>query len=251
MTRASFVLLAVVCIVWEAGTRYFHVPLYIFPPLSKVLSEIARNPAIFLRNTGITAFESILGAVLGCTVGLALGGMMAISQWAKSALLPYVIGSNAVPVVAIAPLVSLWFGHGTASKIIVAGFLCFFPIAINAYDGLRDKGGVYKELFFVLGSSREEYFWKLQVPTSLPFLVAGAKISAVLAVIGAVVAEFIGSDAGLGFGMVQATYSLNTPRLFGYMIVACVLGVMFYGAVLLVELTLRRSGRWIWAFGPR
>jgi NitT/TauT family transport system permease protein len=251
MTRASFISLVVVCFIWEASTRYFSVPQYIFPPPSAVVLEVIGNPFVFLKNTEITTLESVLGAALGCTVGLSLGILMSISRRAENILLPYVVGSNAVPVVAIAPLVVLWFGHDLTSKVVVAGFLCFFPIAINTFDGLRDRGGVFKELFTVLGSSPEMYFWKLRLPNSVPYLVAGAKISFVLAVIGAVVAEFVSADSGLGFGMVQATYSLNTPRLFGYMFVACILGLIFYGLAAMLEVMLKRSGRWDWAFGSR
>jgi NitT/TauT family transport system permease protein len=249
MNRASLVALLILCTAWEASTRYFDIPLYIFPSLSAVFAEMFRYSQVFMTNVGVTAIESLLGATLGCGVGLLIGAWMAMSRWAESVLLPYVIGSNAVPVVAIAPLVALWFGHGLLSKIVVAAFLCFFPIAINAYDGLRDRGGVFKELFSVIGASPDFYFWKLRMPLAVPFIVSGAKVSMVLAVIGAVVAEFVGSDAGLGFGMVQATYSVNTPRLFGYMIVACILGLAFYGLALASEWMLKRSGRWDWAFG--
>jgi NitT/TauT family transport system permease protein len=117
---------------------------------------------------------------------------------------------------------------------------------------LRDRGGVFKELFTVIGASDNFYFWSLRLPLAVPFIIAGLKVSVVLAVIGAVVAEFVGSDSGLGFGMLQASYSLNTPRLFGYMIVACVTGLIFYGFVMVLELLLRSSRRWDWAFGsPR
>jgi NitT/TauT family transport system permease protein len=175
---------------------------------------------------------------------------MALNRWARDILLPYVIGSNSVPVVAVAPLVALWFGHGMTSKVAVAAFLCFFPLAINAYDGLRDRGGILRDLFAVIGAGPSVYFWNVRMPQAVPFFVSGAKVSVVLAVIGAVVAEFVGSDAGLGFGMVQASYSLNTPRLFAYVILACVMGLLFYACVLTLEFALRRTGRWDWAFGP-
>jgi NitT/TauT family transport system permease protein len=249
MNRASVITLLGVCLLWEVVTRYLDIPRYIFPAPSIVILDVINNWDNIIRNAGITTFESLLGAVLGCVVGLSLGGLMAMNRWAKNVLLPYAIGSNAVPIVAIAPLLTLWFGHGIASKVVVAGFLCFFPIAINTYDGLRDRGGVLKDLFSVIGASSDAYFWKLRLPLSVPFLVSGAKVSVVLAVIGAVVAEFIGADAGLGFGMVQATYSLNTPRLFSYMIIACALGLTFYGLVLLLEVRLKQSRRWHWAFG--
>lgn len=249
MNRAAFLALIIACVTWQLVTTYFSVPRYIFPSPYAVGVEMANSPDLFLRNTMITAFESLLGAVLGCTLGLILGCLMALNRWAQNVLLPYVIGSNSVPVVAIAPLVAIWFGHGLLSKIVVAAFLCFFPIAVNTYEGLRDRSVVLKELFAVIGASRDFYFWKLRVPLAVPFIVTGAKVSVVLAVIGAVVAEFVGSDGGLGFGMVQASYSLNTPRLFGYVIVACVLGLAFYGTIGLIQFVLQKSGRWDWAFG--
>ena len=251
MNRAPLLAFIAACIAWECVARFFDIPRYIFPSLTAVLEEMWDSQGVFISNTAITAVESLLGVTVGCAVGLAVGYMMALNRLAKNILLPYVIGSNAVPVVAIAPLLALWFGHGLLSKVLVAAFLCFFPIAINTYDGLRDRGGVFKELFSVIGASSDFYFWNLRVPLAVPFLMAGAKISAVLAVIGAVVAEFVGSDAGLGFGMLQASYSLNTPRLFGYMIISCVLGLIFYGIMLLIELALKRSRRWDWALGQQ
>jgi ABC-type nitrate/sulfonate/bicarbonate transport system permease component len=251
MNRASLIALLVVAILWEVVTRSFDVPRYIFPSLSAIGLEVANHADIFVSNTVRTTIESVLGAVLGCIVGLALGCVMALSRTVERVILPYVIGSNSVPVVAIAPLVALWFGHGLLSKVLVAAFLCFFPIAINTYEGLRDRGGVLKELFTIIAASPVAYFWKLRVPLAVPFVLAGTKISVVLAVIGAVVAEFVGSDAGLGFGMVQASYSLNTPRLFGYMIVSCLLGLLFYGIALIAEASLRLSHRWDWVFGSR
>lgn len=249
MKRAPLFAFIAACVAWEGTTRYFDVPRYIFPSLSTVLAELIQYFSLFVRNAGVTAFESFFGAAIGCAIGFALGALMALSRGAQNVLLPYVVGSNSVPVVAIAPLVALWFGYGLLSKVVVAAFLCFFPIAINTYDGLRDRAGVLKELFAIVGASRSFYFWHLRMPLAVPYIIAGAKVSAVLAVIGAVVAEFVGSDAGLGFGMVQATYSLNTPRLFGYMVVACALGLVFYGLVVLGEALLKRSGRWDWAFG--
>jgi len=249
MKWAPIIALVVVILVWQIATQLFSIPSYVFPAPSVVLTEMLSYRDIVLSNTLTTAIESLLGATLGCIVGFALGHLMALRRWAESVFLPYIVGSNAVPVVAIAPLVALWFGHGLLSKVVVAGFLCFFPIAINTYDGLRDRGGVLKELFVTLGATPDFYFWNLRMPLAVPHIVSGLKVSVVLAVIGAVVAEFVGSDAGLGFGMLQASYSLDTPRLFGYMIVACGLGMTFYGGIAIVEFVLGKSQRWVWAFG--
>src|SRR4051794_6594492 len=122
MNRASIVTLVVACALWELVTSFFNIPRYIFPSLTAVVEEMGYHLGLFVTNTGITAAEAALGGVLGCSIGFALGCLMALNRHAENILLPYVIGSNSVPIVAIAPLVALWFGHGLVSKIVVAAF---------------------------------------------------------------------------------------------------------------------------------
>ncbi len=196
---------------------------------------------VIAKNTMITLSEALLGLLLGITVGGLLGFCMSESSKIARVIQPYIVASNAVPVIAIAPLIGLWFGHGMVSKVIVAAFLCFFPTALNVYRGLTEIEPIYKELFSMLGSNRIEFFAKYKLPHSLPFIFSGLRLSAVYAVIGAIVAEFAGADGGLGFGMLQSSYNLNTPRLFAYLLIACLLGIGLYGIVGIIEYIYQRK----------
>jgi NitT/TauT family transport system permease protein len=211
--------------------------------------EFARSWDLIISNTLTTAIEATFGVMLGCLIGVLVGTLMAASRPLENVLMPLVVSSNVIPVVAIAPLVILWFGFGLMSKVIVAAFLSFFPIALNAYDGLRDRGGNERDLFVILGASKQQYFRLFRLPSAIPSFFTGLKISGVLAVIGAVVSEFIGSDSGLGFGMLQARYNLNTTRLFCYTIVSCILGLLVYWVVVLLERTVANKKRWSWIKG--
>ena len=220
---------------WEIAPHIFGVPVYVFPPFSAVLFEFGRSCQLIAVNTWTTFQEALLGCFLGCLVGVLIGGTMA--RWTSLALAlePYLVASNAIPIVAVSPLVILWFGHGLLSKVVVAAFLCFFPICMNTYRGLVAYERTYSELFDVLGATKLEFFLKYQIPNAIPSILSGLRVSATLAVIGAVVAEFVSADSGLGFGMLQASYALNTPRLYAYLIASCGLGLLMYGGVLVVE----------------
>jgi NitT/TauT family transport system permease protein len=160
---------------------------------------------------------------------------MAQSRIIAKSILPYVVASNAIPIVAIAPIVVIWFGHGITSKIILAAFLCFFPLAINTFRGLIEYPTIYRELFNTYGATNYEFLAKFKIRNAVPYIFAGLKLSASYSVIGAIVAEFIGSTSGLGFGMLQASYNLNTPRLFGYLFIACIMGLFMYYTIVLIE----------------
>lgn len=229
------VVLAVVLAAWEIIVRLANVPHYIFPAPSRIAEALLDPGTQLLRHTTITTAESVVGFLLGSLVGLGLGIVLAESTSARLALLPYVIGSNAVPVIAIAPLVVMWFGYGFLARAVVSAFLCFFPLCINTYRGLQAADAHFKELFDVYGATRLQYLLKARLPFALPFIFAGAKLNATYAVIGAVVAEFIGTTSGLGHGMVHASYNTDTPRLWAFLVVSIALGVGFYCVVWLAE----------------
>jgi len=129
----------------------------------------------------------------------------------------------------------MWFGYGFLSRAIVAAFLCFFPICINTFRGLEAADVHFRELFNVYGSTRIQYLLKARLPYALPYIFTGAKLNATYAVIGAIVAEFIGTTAGLGYGMVNALYNTDTPRLWAYLVVSIIMGMIFYGLIWLTE----------------
>jgi len=215
----------------EVVVRMFKVPPYVLPAPTMVLASLFQPNTNLALHVQVTLSESASGFLLGSIVGFLLGVLVAESPLAARTLLPYVIGSNAVPVIAIAPILVLWFGHGLVSKTIVSAFLCFFPLCINTYRGITYATPLYNDLFSVYGSSRWQFFLKAKVPAAVPFIIAGAKLNATYAVVGAIVAEFIGASAGLGFGMLQASYSLDVPRLWAYIVVSVVMGMVFYGVV--------------------
>jgi len=218
-------------ILWESTVRLLGIPQYVLPAPSAVVTTVITARSTLLINLRTTFLESFLGFLLGSFVGLGLGIVLAESRLAARAFLPYIVGSNAVPVVAVAPIVVLWFGYGLLSKVVVSAFLCFFPLCINTYRGLSEAETTLKELFAVYGSTRWQFLVKGRFPNAAPFLFSGARLNATYAVIGAIVAEFIGSNSGLGFGMLHASYNLDVPRLWGYIGVAVVMGMAFYGVV--------------------
>lgn len=234
-------LLTIIC-AWEFLPIAFSIPPYVFPRISVIIENtFSSNNPLLLLHLQTTVIEATLGFLLGSLIAFIVGILMNEFEIFSKVALPYVIASNAIPVVAIAPILILWFGNGIISKIAVAAFLCFFPLCINTYNGLKEYKKLYKSLFDVYGASPFDFFKKFKLPNAIPFIISGLKLNAVYAVIGAIVAEFIGSDKGLGFGMLQSSYSLNIPRLWGYIIISCLLGLFFYTLIIFIEyLTLKR-----------
>ncbi len=154
---------------------------------------------------------------------------------------PFVIASQTIPIIAIAPLLLVWIGYGIQPKIIVVALISFFPIVVNMVDGLRSVDADTVRMLRTLGASRWQVFRLLQVPTSLPYLFSGAKVAVAVAVIGAVIGEWVGASAGLGYLMVQSAPRFQTSMVFAAIIVLSVIGVTLFGLVSLLE---RRALAW-------
>ena len=223
---------------WEGTSYFLSVPQYVIPAPHEILLEfIFRAPSLF-RHGAITLMEAILGFFIGSLAGMFLGGAFAYSKLLERSFLPHIIASNTVPVVAIAPIVILWFGFGILSKVVVAAFLCFFPLCINMLKGMKSTKQELLDIFHVYRASEWQIFWKCRFPSSLPFIFAGLKLNATYSVIGAIVAEFVGASEGIGFVIVQAAYVVNTPRIWAAMLLSAAFGVGFYLLIGLAERTL-------------
>lgn len=231
-----FIFLLCLIVSWEVLPHIFNIPIYIFPPISKVFIAIFFNNSDLFKHIYTTLNETILGFLLGSAIGFCIGLSMAQNKIFSLIALPYVIASNAIPVIAIAPIIILWFGNGIMSKIAVSAFLCFFPLAISTYRGLITYPYEYEELFTVYGASKFEFLFKYKLPNALGFIFSGLKLNATFAVIGCIVGEIIASNAGLGFGILQAVYNLNIPKLWGYVLCSCLLGVLSYLIIHIIEL---------------
>lgn len=187
------------------------------------------------RHTRITLTEALLGFVLGCVVGASVGYLLA--QWPRleKVLSPYVVASQAIPIVALAPLLVLWFGSGMVSKILVCALVVFFPILINTVVGLQSPSEEARELMHSLSATRWQTLVLLELPAALPMLFSGLRMGITLSVIGAVVGEFVAADAGLGFLTNVARGLYDTPLLFVALFTLVTIGLTLYGLVLLIE----------------
>jgi NitT/TauT family transport system permease protein len=232
---------------WEALVRLGAYPAFILPSPGRVARRfvaVALDGTLW-HHVGVTLAEVLGGLALGLSVATALGYLLAKSVTIERALSPYIVASQAIPIVAIAPLLVIWFGPGLTSKILISALIVFFPILINTVAGVRSVPQDLRDLMRSLHATPWQVFAKLEVPGAMPVLLAGLKVGATLSVIGAVVGEFAGADAGLGFMINLADGQFDTARVFVGVFVLAALALALYGIVTLIEcraLAWRRAG---------
>lgn len=222
---------------WELAVRFADYPAYILPTPGQVARKfvLVLLDGTLLYHTGVTLLEVLGGLVLGVSVATVLGYALAKSVAVERALSPYLVASQAVPIVAIAPLLVIWFGPGLSSKILISALIVFFPILINTIAGVRDVPADLHDLMRSLHATRWQVFTRLEVPSALPVLLAGLKVGATLSVIGAVVGEFAGASAGLGVMISVADGQYDTARMFVGVLALVALALSLYGLVYLLE----------------
>ncbi len=227
--------LAVLIVSWEVGVYISQIPGYILPPPSEIFSALIKYHSLLLINAKFTLYETIGGFLLGVATGILLGTAIVYSRFLRNGLYPLIIGFQSVPKVAIAPLLIIWFGYGLISKVVMSFLIAFFPIIVSTISGLSDVDPNLIELLRSLSSSERQVFTKIRVPHSLPFIFDGFKISLPLAVIGAIVGEFVGANVGLGNLILAAGSSLNTPLTFATLLVVTLLSVGLFGIIVMIE----------------
>jgi NitT/TauT family transport system permease protein len=239
---ASVALLLVLIAGWEAWCRLGGVPALIVPAPSSVFatlwSEIATGR--LMPHLRITATEMLFGLALGSVVGLGIGVLLAEADFLRRLLHPYIVASQVVPKLALGPLFIIWFGFGMAPTVVITALICFFPLMENTLTGLSQVDPARRELFRMLGASRVQTLLRLKLPSALPVILAGFRVAVVLALVGAVVGEFIGGRAGLGASIIAAQSVMDSSLMFALFIVITLLGMAFYQAVLLAERLLLR-----------
>ncbi|PTL35459.1 ABC transporter permease [Candidatus Methylomirabilis limnetica] len=233
LPAVAFIVL--VLAVWEGVVKLFHVPEYLLPAPSIVLHRLVGMNSVLLAHTSITAMESALGFALGTVFGILLAVAFVHSRTMEMGVYPYAIALKTVPIVAIAPLLIVWFGNGILPKVIVSAIISFFPVVVNTTKGLRNVDAEAFDLFDSMSASRRQVFFKLRVPSSLPYLFAALRISSTLAVIGAIVGEFSGADRGLGFFIMISSHRLETVDMFVGILLSSLLGILFFYSVALIE----------------
>jgi NitT/TauT family transport system permease protein len=228
--------------VWALACWLVSIPTVVLPSPDKVLQAMVTRSDLLLGESLITLKETLFGFVLALAVGLPLAVAVANSRPLNLMFYPLLIALQSVPKVALAPIVLVWFGTGMESKLAIVWLVAFFPIIVDTVAGLRSTPRELLELADSLKATRTQIFLKVQFPAALPFVITGAKVAITLAVIGAVIGEFIGSSEGLGFLLLSATSQLNTPLAFGALFALAALGILVY---LLVELAERLMAPWL------
>jgi len=233
---APIVVVIALLALWEAGTRMFDIPVFLLPPPSGILASMQTHAMLLLVNGWVTTVEIVLGFALSIVVGIPLALMIFLWPPFSRAVLPLLVSSQAMPKVAIAPLLLVWFGFGVLPKVLIAFLIAFFPVVINTAVGLAAIEPEKIHLARSMGFSGTATFFKIRLPDALPAIFGGLKISITLAVVGAVVGEFVGGDAGLGYLLMVANGGMDTQLLFAGIVALTILGVALF---LLVELAER------------
>ncbi len=212
MKSASGIALAVTFLIlagWEAACRLIPLPDFILPPPSAVALLALVKAPLLAFHAMITGLEIVAGIALALALAVALATAMFASPSLEKALAPFLIASQAVPVFAIAPLLVIWFGYGPASKVIMAAVIIFFPITVSLLEGFKSCDPGYRILFRLMGASWSRQLRYLYWPWALPYFFAGLKVGVSVATIGAVIGEWVGAQAGLGYLMIQANARLQ------------------------------------------
>lgn len=220
---------------WELVVRAADVPDYLFPAPSAVARALADDAGPIGSATLLTGREIVLGYALALALGLALALVIHLSAAVRRSLLPILVVSQTVPTVVLAPVLAILLGFGIGPKLVVVAIVCFFPVVVNAVDGLRATDPELIRMMRTLDAGRLAIFTRVEFPGALPAIFSGARIAATYAAVGAVFGEWAGSSAGLGFEMLQAQPELDTARIFALIVVLSALALALYGLVALAE----------------
>lgn len=227
----SFGLLVLIVATWWAGTTFSHIPEFVLPkPLTVVnwliqgFSIAPSSPASLWYHLSVTAYEAFLGFAIGATLGIVLG--MALAHWstAEKIFYPYIVAFQSLPKIAIAPLLVVWFGFGIEAKIIIVVILTFFPLLVNSITGYHSVDPDRIDLARACNASNAQIFWKIILPSALPYIFAGLHMAVVLAFLGALVGEFVGAQAGLGMLLLQYNNNMQVGGVFAILLVLGFIG---------------------------
>lgn len=220
---------------WQVGVRLFEVPTYIAPAPSDVATEFVSKFPLLLKNFWPTFYESVLGFFAGNLAAILIAIAFVHNKFVEKAFFPLAVFINTIPILAIAPILVLIFGAGLTAKVVIAALICFFPTLVNMVRGLQAVSPQSLELARILSATKSEIFWKIRLPSSLPFLFSALKIAATTCVIGAIVGEWIGADVGLGALIIDSTFNFRSALLYATVFMSSGLSVFLFVMVSLAE----------------
>jgi NitT/TauT family transport system permease protein len=227
--------IAVFLLVWEAACALYRIPAYLLPAPHRVVQSIIEHQRLLSEHAVISFVEILAGFALASAVAFACAIIIVHSRRLELLMEPFLVVSQVIPKVALAPLFIIWFGHGITPKIIIAMLIAFFPLLVNTVLGLRSVDSEIVELMNSVAATKRQVFWHVRLPNSLPYVVSSLKVASLLAVVGAMVGEFVGSDKGLGYLMIVGDVNLDTDLLFASLVIVTLFGLILYALLEAVE----------------
>jgi ABC-type nitrate/sulfonate/bicarbonate transport system permease component len=232
---APLLLMALIIALWQFLVWVLEIKSYVLPAPSAIAAEVFVERAVIFPQLRVTLFEIFAGYGLAVAVGFVLSVLIVYLPAFRRGVLPLIVASQTIPVIAIAPILVIWFGYNALPRIIITALVAFFPLTVNFVTGLQSVSNEFINFFRSLNASEAQIFRKLRFPAALPNIFAGLKVASTLAVIGATIGEWVGASAGLGYLMSQDSAQLNTTRVFASLVVLGIVGMLFFAAVGLIE----------------
>jgi ABC-type nitrate/sulfonate/bicarbonate transport system permease component len=221
--------------IWEAWVHLSDTPRWMLPAPSDIVESFRADYRLLATHTWVTLQEVVIGFAIALVTGLLTGVAIDSSRIVERALYPLLIASQTIPMVVLAPLFLIWFGYGLLPKVLITALVAYFPLAVNTVDGLKSTDRELLRLLRSMGATRWQVFRLARVPSALPHIFGGARISVAFSVIGAVFGEFVGARAGLGYLMDRSAPQFETPRVFACIVILALMGVSLFLLVSLAE----------------
>ena len=231
----AFGIVILILFVWEALVEIRNIPNWLLPPPSSVAMTIYSDYSLLTMHTLVTLEEIVLGFLLALIVGVFFASAICLSNTVEKALYPFIIASQTVPIIVIAPMLLVWIGYGLAPKVIVVALISFFPIVVNMVDGMKAVDPDIQKLMYTLGGKKSQVFSKVMIPSALPYLFSGLRVAIAMSVIGAVIGEWVGSSEGLGYLMIRSKPQFQTERVFAAIVILSFIGVGLFCLITYLE----------------
>lgn len=226
---------------WEISTSVFDIEEWLLPAPSDILKEGKDVMPTFMPHFMASFKLTVAGFAIGVSVGLIIATILHLLPPVRRTFFPFIILSQNVPIIVLAPLLVIWFGFGSLPKLIIITIACFFPVAISALGGFGQTSRELVHYMKMMGATKSQLFWKLELPYALPSIFSGLKIAATYSVMATIISEWLGAQEGIGVFMTLATSSFRTSRVFVAIIIAMLLSLAFFGLILLLEKLLVRG----------
>ena len=232
---APLITFVVLFAMWEAVVRTLHVPVFYVPAPSAIMVAMYRGLDQYMLNLWVTVYSTMIAFGIAFVLGIALGALVSEIRMLERTMLPVMVALQSMPRIALAPLLIVWFGFGVASKIVLGAFTAFFPVFLNTLHGMRTADPDQIALMRSVRASRLQIFWKIRLPNALPFLLAGAQIGVVFAMLAVIVGEFLGANRGMGFLIATQSAQMDSAGVLAGVFILSAVGVLFHQSLQLLR----------------